>query len=97
MQGILTRGGYAVVEAEPWRAVELLRDPGEKFAVLITNQPYLFLDFAVSVPVLYIAATPDPEWTAKFAVCRALRKPFHPHELLDLTSQLLEKSEPAAV
>lgn len=89
IHGILTRDGYTVVEAEPWRAFELLRDPEEKFAVLITNQPYLFLEFAGSIAVLYVAASPNPEWVARFPRCRALHKPFRPQELIELTRELL--------
>lgn len=97
IHGILTRAGYTVVQAEPWRAFELLRDPVETFALLITNQPYLFLDFTRNMPVLYVAATPDPEWVAILPNCRSLHKPFRPQELIGLTREMLSEACPAAV
>ena len=97
IHGILTRGGYTVVQAELWRAFELLSDPGEAFALLITNQPYLFLEFAGNISVLYVAAVPDAEWAAKLPRCRTLHKPFRPQELLELTGKLLGNAWAAAV
>lgn len=97
IHGILTRGGYTVVQAEPRLAFELLRDPAEKFALLITNQPYLFFDFAASIPVLYVAAAPEPAWIVRLPRCRALHKPFRPQELIELTRELVDSSRVAAV
>jgi DNA-binding response OmpR family regulator len=97
IHGILTRGGYTVEQAEPRRALELLRDPAQKFDLLITNVPQLFVEFASCLPVLYVAASPDAEWVATFARCRALHKPFHPLELVELTRELLENSHATAI
>lgn len=98
IRGVLTRGGYPAVEAEPRRALELLADPAEGFAMIVTNEPNLFFEFAGSIPVLYVAAVPKPEWVEKLPRCRTLLKPFHPKDLIELTRELLEmKSRAAAV
>ena len=89
IDGILTRGGYAVVEAEPRRALELLQDETERFEVLVTNAPELFVDCGPKVALLYVTSFPEPQWAEKFARCRILPKPFPPHQLLGLTQELL--------
>jgi len=86
---ILTRGGYAVVEAEPRPALDLLRDQTDKVALLVTNTPGAFLDYAQQVALLYVATFPEPRWAEKFPRCRGLPKPFSPQKLLLLTRELL--------
>jgi CheY-like chemotaxis protein len=92
IDGILTRGGYTVVEAEPRRALELLEDETGNIALLITNAPELFLDCAQEVALLYVASFPEPQWVERFSRCRTLHKPFPPQKLLVLTRELLESS-----
>ena len=89
IDGILTRGGYTVVEAEPRRALELLQQGTEEIALLVTNTPGLFLDWAQQVALLYVAAFPEPQWAEKFPRCRVLPKPFAPQKLLALARELL--------
>jgi hypothetical protein len=95
IEGILARGGIAAVHAEPRRALALLEEPND-FALLITNSPQWFAGHGTDIPLLYLAASPDPEWLAKFRRCRALNKPFHPQELLELTRELLQTRRVAA-
>jgi hypothetical protein len=97
MQGILVRGGYAVVPAEPQHALALLDEPGESFALIVTNTPGLFADHGLRIPLLYTAASPDLQWLEKFPHCRALAKPFHPQQLLDLARELLNSAHAAGL
>ncbi len=88
--GILTRDGYAVVEAEPGRARELLRDKTEDTALLVTDAPEFFLDYAPQVALVYLGTFPEAQWAEKFPRCRFLPKPFPPEKLLVLTHELLD-------
>ena len=93
---ILTRVGYTVVEADPEHARELLADKTEKIALLVTNTPERFADYAQAVPLLYVSAFPEPRTARQFPRCRALAKPFAPLTLLALARELLEPvREPA--
>ena len=96
IEGIFVRAGFAVTQAEPQRALALLDDTQRHFELLITNVPELFADRGFDLPVLYIAASPDPQWLLKFPLCRALQKPFHPRQLLDLAHELLVASRARA-
>ena len=86
--GILTREGYRVAEDETPRAVERLQDEPQSFGLLITNKPASFLDFAETIPLIYVAAAPDPELARRFRHCAVLSKPFHPRRLVELTREL---------
>jgi hypothetical protein len=55
---------------------------------VITNTPGLFAAFAEQVPVLYLAAIPEAGLTTRFRACRAIRKPFHPAQLLEAVEEL---------
>ena len=90
IDGILTRGGYTVVEAEPRRALTLLQQATEEIGLLVTNTPELFLDSAQQVALLYVAAFPEQQWAEKFPRCRVLPKPFPPQKLLALAQELLK-------
>ncbi len=89
IDGILTRGGFEVVQAEPQHALQLLAEQKDEFALVVTNAPQLFLSGPCSFALLYVAASPDPEWPRKCSRCRALRKPFHPNQLLTLALELV--------
>ena len=56
--------------------------------LLITNTPLVFAAFP-DLPVLYLAASPDPAAVEPFASSRSLAKPFHPRRLLEFVAQLL--------
>lgn len=87
LTGILTRAGFSVTEAEPWHGVNYLREQLE-FDLLITNSPTPFLEFADRIPVLYMAASPDPKVAACFRKCAMLQKPFRPSDLVALAGEL---------
>ena len=50
--------------------------------LLITNTPATFAEFGQMVPLLYLAAFPDPEAAADFERWLALSKPFQTTQLL---------------
>ncbi len=82
LRDILTKHGYRVIEYSKRQAVELLQSGFEQVRLIITNTPEDFLAFAAVLPLLYLAAAPDPELAACFRKCRCLRKPFSQEELL---------------
>jgi CheY-like chemotaxis protein len=96
IDGILTRGGFVVTQAEPQRALELLEEYKEEFALVVTNVPELFLEHSSKFALIYVAASPDPQWVEKCAFCRSLAKPFHPNLLLSLANEMLAQRDRAA-
>jgi hypothetical protein len=54
----------------------------------LTNIPREFLAFSGRIPLLYLAAAPDPELAARFQSCRMVRKPFHAGELIEALDEL---------
>ena len=86
--GILTRAGYRITESDQPEGVEKLRKQPRDFCLLITNRPQDFLEFAETVPLLYIAAMPDLELASRFRRCGVLRKHFHPVKMLELATAL---------
>jgi hypothetical protein len=88
LRTVLQRHGHQVVIGEAVRASELLRDGSVIANVVITNQPEAFLPLAGTLPLLYIAANPDPELASQFPTCRVLRKPFRNDELLEAVKEL---------
>jgi hypothetical protein len=86
--GILKREGHLVVEAELEEAVRTLRHDDGAVALLITNVPAHFLEFAETVSLIYIAACPDPDLAGRFRSCRTLCKPFRPSDLVANAAEL---------
>jgi hypothetical protein len=86
--GILQRVGYHVTEAELRCGIGHLRNQVERFSLLITNSPAAFLEFAEAVPVIYVAAIPDPEIARRFRRCAMLSKPFLPSRLVELAREM---------
>ncbi len=86
--GILKRQGYVVLEAELADALRTLRDGLRAVSLLITNVPAHFFEFAETLPLIYVAAFPDPELADRFRRCRTLRKPFRPGELTAHAAEL---------
>jgi hypothetical protein len=76
------------VTGEAVHASELLRAGSVTANVVITNQPEAFLPLASTLPLLYIAANPDPELASQFPTCRVLRKPFRNDDLLEAVEEL---------
>jgi len=83
----LERHGYAATCAAPEAARKLL-ESGEA-GLLITNIPDTFAAFGASVPLIYVAAFPDPAAAAGFSRWRPLRKPFPTSELIALVQELM--------
>jgi len=94
LRAVLQRHGHKVVIGEAYRASELLRDGSDTANVVITNQPEAFLPFAATLPLLYIAANPDPALVSQFPTCRVLRKPFRNDDLLEAVEQLAHSVVP---
>jgi hypothetical protein len=84
----LAQRGYDVVCAAPDDALTLLCDPQRRVSLLITNTPAAFDGFP-DLPLLYVAAIPEPERMRPFQRCRALRKPFLPAQLFASVRELL--------
>ena len=88
LRTVLQRHGHHVVIAEASRASQCLREGGVTADLVITNQPEAFLLLAATVPMLYIAANPDPDLAAQFHNCQVLRKPFRNDALLEAVDEL---------
>lgn len=89
LRTVLRKRGYDAVECDLSRGVELMRENPSRFDVLITNSPAAFVASASEVPLLYLAACPDPELTEPFKTARVLRKPFKPVDLFAAVDDLL--------
>jgi hypothetical protein len=85
---ILKRKGYQVIGDVPARMAERIRVGEETVDMVITNSPADFMPVGLTLPMLYIAATPDLEMASHFAYFRALKKPFLPSQLLDAVGAL---------
>lgn len=90
LRTLLTKHGYRVVLAAAPQGSELLRTGEATPDLLITNKPAVFATFGDSLPLLYLAAFPDAEQTSAFPICRTLRKPFQPRQLLEAVQDLVE-------
>ena len=86
---VLTRKGYPVIPLGLSDGRALLRSADARIGLLITNQPAVFTEFAGRVPLLYVAAFPDPAVASPFLVSLMLRKPFLPEQLLSCVEQLV--------
>jgi hypothetical protein len=84
---VLQREGHEVTCESAAEAAGLLRN--EKVDLLITNTPTAFAEFGQRVPLLYLAAFPDPEAAASFERWLALRKPFQTTELVSQAGRLI--------
>jgi CheY-like chemotaxis protein len=87
--GILKREAYAVIEAELEEALRILREAPDSVALLITNVPAHFCEFAETLPLVYVAAFPDPALADRFRRCRTLHKPFRPCDLAQCAAELV--------
>lgn len=71
------------MESDAQDAFKLAAEGPHSVKLLITNKPDAFEDLEHSVPILYLAASPDWELASRFSNLRVLQKPFHAHELLE--------------
>jgi hypothetical protein len=83
----LERLGHVAICAMPVEAVRLIQ--GGEVDLLVTNTPAEFAEVGEMVPLLYVAAFPDPAAAAGFRRWLALRKPFQTGELSAAVEQLL--------
>jgi len=90
LRNVLQRKGYCVLPMAAGEGLDLLRSGDSGIGLLITNLPAAFTEFAERVPLLYLAAFPDPKVASAFRASRLLRKPFHPEQLLTFVEQLLQ-------
>jgi hypothetical protein len=90
LRAVLQRHGHHVVTSDPEQASDLMRSGGVKADLVVTNRPEVFLPFAETLPLVYIAATPDPALALQFSTCRVLRKPFRNDDLLEAVGELAQ-------
>ena len=89
VRSVLQRKDYRVLALRASEGIKLLLTASADVGMLITNLPAVFTEFAGRVPLLYLAASPDPAVAAPFRASRMLTKPFHPDQLLSCVEQLL--------
>ena len=94
LRTMLQRRGHQVVTGEAGHVSELMRNGSVKAQLVITNRPEAFLPFAETLPLLYIAANPDPAVALQFPACRILRKPFRNGDLLEAVEELAHSVVP---
>ncbi len=88
VRALLVKHGFQIVENDT-RLTRKLMESGElKPDILITNDPDAFAGFAAELPVLYLAAAPDPARVEAFRNARLVRKPFQAQQLLAALSEL---------
>src|SRR5437773_9766056 len=89
LRAALERLGYTV-RCPTFDEVGRLLQSGE-VDLLITNAPTEFSQFGATIPLLYVAAFPDPALAAAFQRWLPLHKPFQAAELADAVQRLLAK------
>jgi DNA-binding response OmpR family regulator len=87
LRSVLSKRGYRVICTSFDRAKSLLRQGPGPVQVVITNKPLEFVS-TPDVPILYVAACPDPEMIRGFGRALSLAKPFHPRDLLECLQKL---------
>jgi len=86
---LLTKHGFRTVESDPHLTRKLLESGELRPDILITNDPEMFAGFAAYLPVVYLAAAPDPKMVETFRFSRMVRKPFVAEQLLRAVSELV--------
>jgi hypothetical protein len=88
VRSVLQKKGRSAVVATPAEATEMLRAPESEAQILVTNTPDKFLEFAESVPLLYLTSSPILQLQYAFRNCRVVRKPFVPRDLVQAIDEL---------
>ena len=88
VRSVLQKKGRSAVVATPTEATEMLRTPESMASILVTNTPDKFLEFAESVPLLYLTSSPNLQLQYAFRNCRVVRKPFVPDDLVRAIDEL---------
>jgi len=89
LRAVLQLHGHHAICLEASEGVRLLASGVSGVALLITNVPDRFAEFAGQVPVLYLSSCPDPALVAGFRANRVLSKPFRTVQFLSCVEQLL--------
>ena len=87
LRAALERVGYVAHCVSAQEAMRLLRS-GE-IDLLVTNTPDTFSEFGATIPLLYIAAFPNPANAVAFRRWLPLHKPFQAYELNAVIQRLL--------
>jgi DNA-binding response OmpR family regulator len=83
VRSVLGHSGLEVIESDAQEAYTLAaREPGF-VKLFITNKPDVFRQLEDTVPILYLAASPDWDLASRFKKLRVLQKPFHARDLLE--------------
>lgn len=83
VRSVLGRSGHDVIESDAQEAYRLAaREPGF-VKLFITNKPDVFEHLEQTVPILYLATSPDWDLASRFKKLRVLQKPFHARDLLE--------------
>lgn len=88
LRTLLGRHGFQAVDNDTPSTRKLMEAGQLRPAILITNAPEAFIEFADEVGIVYIAAAPDPALVRPFRHSRTLRKPFQAEELLKALGDL---------
>jgi len=94
LRAVLQRHGHKVVIVQPEQCADLKRSGIPPADLVVTNRPEAFLPFADTLPVIYIAASPDPVLASQFHMCRVLPKPFRNDDLLEAVGELARRVVP---
>ena len=86
---ILGRKGDPVMSLEAPEGAAMLRSGDQDVALLITNHPSAFVEFSQRVPLLYLAAFPEPAMAAPFRASRLLPKPFQTDQFMSCVEELV--------
>jgi hypothetical protein len=87
LESLLVKKGYRIVTARNSHALEL-NSPDLNVLLVITNRPGVLTMVDSEVPMVYLAASPDPKVAAQFPICRMMKKPFRAGDLLDAVDEL---------
>lgn len=88
VRALLVKHGFQIVENDTSLTRKLMESGELKPDILITNDPVTFAGFATKLPLVYLAAAPDPALVQPFRNSRMLRKPFQAQQLLEAVSEL---------
>ena len=90
LHSVLRLRGHNAVSVPARAALDFMVSSRPDVSLVITNAPGIFLQFADSLALIYIAACPDHAMASRFRKCRVLQKPFHPAQLLEAVDVLTD-------
>lgn len=86
---ILQQHGFSPTVLGVAEAAGIIRARKQDIAALVTNSPWLFLEFSADLPLVYLSSTPMPDMEAAFRACRIVQKPFKPVDLVKAVRELI--------